>query len=130
MGIFDFNPLRFNSKPIKAKPIKLPTFHTTRQGERTLTSAQKRKLKEEAGFKCERCGGKFKEEYLQIHHKKSIASHKNPIINVSLPIHTMGEKYIPAYDRIKSNLEVVCITCHNKTKHGKKKTSLFYSAGY
>jgi len=44
------------------------------------------------------------------------------------PIFSVGKKYIPKYDRHKSNLEVVCIYCHDKTKKKKikKKTNLIY----
>jgi len=136
MGMFDFNPPSFNSKPIKVKPLKVNTpkiekFHITKGGERTLTSAQRRNLKEEVGFRCQRCHKKYDARLLEIHHKKSIASHKNKLTGFDMPVYSIGKKYIPVYDRRKSNLEVVCVYCHDKTKKKrKKKQSLFYPMGY
>jgi cytochrome c553 len=121
------------TKPIKIQKIKIDKFHITKAGDRTLTPAQKRNLKEEAGNRCSRCHKKFDSRLLEIHHKKSIASHKNKLIGVDLPVYSMGKKYIPKYDRHKSNLEVVCVYCHDKTKKKRKsknKTNSLYGISY
>lgn len=99
---------------------KLPTFYTTRVGDRTLTPTQKRKFKEEKGFKCEICKKKFDSRLLEIHHKKEVAKHKNPM-GFDMPIFTMGKKHIPVYDK-RRNLQVVCLYCHDKTKKKKPTT--------
>lgn len=98
------------------------TLHTTRQGERTTTPAQNRRVKEEQGFKCAHCSRKFPEWQLQVHHKKGVHKHKSPY-SVDLPVISMGEKIKPRYDR-RSNLEAICIPCHNKTKSKKGKAEL------
>ena len=105
---------------VKVPKIKLQKVYATRAGDRNLTSAQKRKIKEEQGFRCAKCGKKFPEWQLQIHHKKGVAKHKNPLGN--LPAYSWGKKIKPKSDR-RGNLEVVCIPCHNKTKKKKKKTN-------
>ncbi|MDO8516906.1 MAG: cytochrome c3 family protein [Nanoarchaeota archaeon] len=108
-------------KKIKPLKLKLDRFHVTKIGDRTLTPAQKRKLKEVVGYRCQKCHKEFDARYLQIHHKKSIASYKNKITGVDLPVYTLGRKHIPNYDRQKSKLEVVCLKCHDKTKKKRKK---------
>ena len=107
-------------KPVKLEPVRIPRLHITKAGDRTLTSAQKRKLKEAVGFKCQRCKKKYPERLLEIHHKKAIHKHKSPY-GIDVPVFSTGKKYIPKYDRHKSNLEVVCIYCHDKTKKQKRK---------
>ena len=87
--------------------IKSMTYHTTRAGDRTLTPAQKRKVKEEQGFKCAKCGKKYDGRLLEVHHKKSISSHKSPI-GFDMPVYSLCKKIKPKSDR-RSNLEVVCI---------------------
>ena len=105
--------------------IKDMTWHTTKVGDRTLTTAQRRKIKEEQGFKCARCGKKTPERLLEIHHKKSVASHKHPM-GWDMPVYSQGKKIKPKSDR-RSNLEAVCIYCHDKTKKKpKKKTHWLY----
>lgn len=78
LGQIDFGLRKI--KPLKIKKIKIDRFHVTKVGDRTLTPAQKRKVKEEAGFRCSVCHEKFDPRYLEVHHKKSIASHKNKIM--------------------------------------------------
>ena len=121
--MFDFKPIKINSPKFKSPKLEkviVPKMRITKEGERTLTSAQKRKLKEDVNFKCERCHKKFNPRYLEIHHKKAIHKHKSAY-GVAVPTMTMGKKYIPAYDRRKSNLEVVCLECHDITKRKPKK---------
>jgi len=105
-------------KKINLKPPKIEKMHITHAGERTLTAAQKRKLKEEVGYRCQICKKKYNPRFLEIHHKKGIAKHKSQL-GATLPIFSIGKKYKPKYER-KSNLQVVCITCHDKTKKKKK----------
>ena len=100
------------------------TFYSTKSGDRTLTKAQKRKIKEEQGFKCAHCHKKKPARYLEIHHKKEISEHKSSL-GVDLPYFSLGKKIKPAYDK-KNNLEAVCIDCHDKTKKGRKKKSMLY----
>lgn len=89
-------------------------IYVTKPGERTLTSARKLQIKEEAGFKCSKCHRKFDPAYLQVHHKKSVASHRSGT-GFDLPNFSLEKKIKPKYDR-RGNLEVVCIKCHNKTR--------------
>ncbi len=124
MGLFDFKMPKF--KAPKVERLKVARLHMTKVGDRTSTSAQRRKLKEAVGFKCQRCGKKFDGRLLEIHHKKSIASHKNKLTGVDFPVYSLGKKIKPKYDR-KSNLEVVCIYCHDKTKKQKKKPKPLWS---
>ena len=107
---------------MKIKGIKLKdyTLFSTTAGERTLTPARRRKVKERQGYKCAHCHKKFPEWQLQVHHKKEVHKHKQPFVN--LPEISFGKKIIPRYDR-RSNLEAVCIPCHNKTKSKKKATN-------
>jgi 5-methylcytosine-specific restriction endonuclease McrA len=107
-------------KKVKAPKIKLHRIYATRAGDRTLTSAQKRKIKEDQGFRCARCGKKTDARYLEVHHKKGVAKHKNPIGD--LPVYSWGKKIKPKSDR-RSNLEAVCLKCHDKTKKKKKKAN-------
>ena len=113
-------------KPIKVQKVKIDKFYMTKVGDRTLTPAKKRQLKEAVGFKCQRCNKKVHPRLLEIHHKKSVASHKNKM-GFDLPVYSIGKRYIPKYDRHKSNLEVVCVFCHDKTKKKpkKKKSSIY-----
>jgi 5-methylcytosine-specific restriction endonuclease McrA len=105
--------------------MKLPTLkqkdfriYITKNGDRTLTPAQKRKVKEEQKFKCCKCGKKTDPRLLEIHHKKGIAKHKNDN-GVNIPVLSQGKKVIPQYD-IRSNLEAICYKCHDETKKKKK----------
>ena len=107
-------------KPIKLPKIKVDKIYTTKMGDRTLTTAQKRKIKEGQGCRCTKCGKKFPKWQLHVDHKKPIASYKNKLTGVDLPVYTFGKKYIPEYDRHKSNLDVLCIPCHNKKKQSRK----------
>lgn len=116
--MFDFKIPK--ERPIKIEKIKVPKVYVTKNGDRTLTSAQKRKLKEENGFRCQKCGEKYEARLLEVHHKKSISSHKDKF-GLSVPIYSWGKKYIPKYDRHKSNLEVVCYKCHDNTKKKRRK---------
>lgn len=100
----------------KANSLRL---YTTKTGDRTLTPVQKRKVKEEQNFKCAKCGKKFPEWQLHVHHKKGVAKHKNSI-GLDMPVHSMGKKIKPKSDK-RSNLEAVCIPCHNEK--AKKKTA-------
>jgi len=103
---------------VKTPTIKLQRIYATRAGDRTLTPAQRKDIMKKREYRCKECGKKFPEWQLQIHHKKGVAKHKNPLGN--LPVYSWGKKTKPKYDR-RSNLEVVCIPCHNKTKKKKKK---------
>lgn len=94
--------------------------HVTKHGDRTLTPAKKYDLKKSRGFICEECGHKFDSRYLEVHHRKSVSSYKHPS-GFTAPVFSIGSKIKPKYDR-KSNLMVICIKCHDKTKK-KKKTS-------
>ena len=100
------------------KEFRGTKLYFTKAGDRTLTPAQKRKKKEKEGLKCKKCSKKFSfedaQDYLQIHHKKSISSYKDKLTGVDIPIITLGKKYIPKYDRRRSNLEVLCLKCHKK----------------
>ena len=97
---------------------KLERWHITRAGDRTLTPAQKRKIKEEQKFRCAKCRKKFDSRLLEVHHKKEVHKHKNKLTG-DLPMYSIGKKIKPKSDR-KSNLEAVCIYCHDKTKKKKK----------
>jgi 5-methylcytosine-specific restriction endonuclease McrA len=115
---FGFKPYKI--KPIKIQKIKVERIHQTKMGDRTLTPAQKRKIKEDQSFKCAKCGKKTDPRYLDIHHKKEIHKHKSPS-GYDMPVMTIGKKYKPKYDR-RHNLEAICIKCHDKTKKvGKRK---------
>lgn len=94
------------------------TFYQTKAGDRTITPAQKRKIKEEQKFRCAKCGKKFHSRLLEIHHKKEVHKHKNSL-GVDIPVMTFGYKHKPKYDR-RENLEAVCVYCHDKTKKTKK----------
>jgi len=121
---FGFKPYKL--KLPKSPKIKVERFHVTKVGDRTLTPARKRKIKENQGFRCAKCGKKTDPRYLEVHHKKEISKHKSPY-GVDIPIWSLGKKYKPKYDR-DSNLEAVCIKCHDKTKKkGKKKTNTPYA---
>ena len=104
-------------KLLSAKSIK---FYQTKVGDRTLTSAQKRKLKEETNYRCQKCGKSFKDlpKYLEVHHKKEVHKHKSQFGD--LPTYSMGKKIKPKSDR-KSNLQILCKDCHDKTKKKRKK---------
>ena len=108
-------------KPYKIQKVKIPKVHYTKAGDRTLTPAQKRKIKEKQGFRCIKCGKKIDSRYLEVHHKKEIRKHKSPY-GLDIPIITVGYKHKPQYDR-KSNLQAICIKCHDKTKKKKIKKS-------
>ncbi|MFH0936047.1 MAG: hypothetical protein V1815_00010 [Candidatus Woesearchaeota archaeon] len=97
---------------------KSVTWHHAKVGDRQTTSTQARKIKEEQGFRCNECGKKFPEWQLQIHHKKGISKHKNPLGD--MPIYALGHKPKLKYER-RSNKVAICIPCHNKTK--RKKTT-------
>lgn len=105
----------------KSKDYK---WHITRAGDRTLTSAQKRKLKEETNYRCQKCGKSFKRlpKYLEVHHKKEVHKHKHPM-GWDLPSYSQGHKIKPKSDR-KNNLQVLCKDCHDKTKKKKKARKL------
>jgi len=117
MDFLNFKAPKMSVPKVKTSSLKV---HVTKVGDRTLTPAKKRKLKEATGYRCEVCGKKYPARYLEIHHKKSVASHKSPY-GLDAPIMTVGKKHIPKYDRQKSNLQVICIDCHDKTKKKKKK---------
>ncbi len=106
-------------KQIKLPKIKIERIHITKVGDRTLTSTQKRKLKEEVGFRCQKCHKKFEPRLLEIHHKKSVASHKDNLLRINVPTYSIGKKIKPIYDK-RSNLQVICYKCHDKTKKHKK----------
>lgn len=122
MGLLDLGSPKI--KKVKIEPIKLSKIHVVKGGVSGLTPAQKRKMKEAVGNRCGECGKKFDSEYLQIHHKKSLASHKHPL---GLSTLAVGHKKPKVKADRKSNLQVVCIKCHNKTK--KKKTKKKNSLG-
>lgn len=126
MDFYNFGTKPIKIKQPKIKPPKIQKLYMTKAGDRTLTPAQKRKLKEATGYRCSICGKKFDGRLLEIHHKKGVAKHKNPM-GFDMPVMARGKKHIPVYDRRKSNLQVVCIYCHDKTKKkAKKKNGLYY----
>jgi 5-methylcytosine-specific restriction endonuclease McrA len=114
----DFGFKQSKVKPLKFEKIKIAKIYQTKMGDRTSTPAEKRKIKEEQGFKCAKCGKKTDPRFLEVHHKKEIHKHKSPY-GYDLPVMTIGTKYKPKYDRRK-NLEAVCIKCHDKTKKRRK----------
>lgn len=125
----DINIMREMKRGDKAikKEIRATKLYSTKVGDRTLTPAQKRNDKKGAGYRCARCKRKFSfeeaQDYLQVHHKKSVASHKDKFLGVDIPIVTFGKKHIPKYGRRKSNREVLCIKCHKfieKKRHKRK----------
>ena len=106
------------SNPLGLPSFKSVTFHSANVGDRQTTPAEKRRIKEEQDYKCARCGRKLPKEYLQVHHKRGIASHRNPYGN--LPVYALGHKPKLSYER-RSNKEALCIKCHNETKKKPKK---------
>ena len=99
------------------------TIFSTIAGDRTLTPAKKREIKEKQGFKCAECKRKFLEWQLHVHHKKDVSKHKSPY-GADLPFYSLGKKIKPKYDRM-NNLVALCIPCHNKTKKKNKKKSFY-----
>ena len=49
----------------------------SRKGDRTLTSADKKKEMRNSKHTCQKCKKKFPAYLLDIHHKKSVSSHKS-----------------------------------------------------
>lgn len=111
------DPFKISLPKINKNSLRV---YVTKVGDRTLTPSKKRKLKEAVGFRCQICGKKKPARYLEIHHKKGVAKHKDPY-GLDAPVMQVGKKYIPKYDRHKSNLQVICIDCHDKTKKKKVK---------
>lgn len=105
----------------KAKDVM---FHQARIGDRQTTPAQKRKIKEEQKFICTECGKKFKDWQMNVHHKKGIAEHKNPLGD--MPLYAQGHKPKLKYEN-RRNKVALCIPCHNKTKKRVKKKNNLYS---
>ena len=96
--------------------VKNQTIHVSKVGDRSLTPVQKRNLKKEKGFRCDICHKKFDPRYLEVHHRRAISKHKNSLgYTKYLPIYSTGKRTKQAYDR-KSNLQVACLKCHDKTK--------------
>ena len=101
---------------------KETTLFQTKAGDRTLTPVQKRKVKEEQGYKCAICKKKFHPRLLEIHHKKEVHKHKSKF-GVEMAVLSFGKKIKPHSDK-RSNLEAVCIHCHDKTKSKKGRSEL------
>lgn len=99
-------------------------LYQTKAGDRTRTTAQNRKLKEKVNFRCQRCKQKFRPAFLDVHHKKKVASHKNKF-GIDMPVYSMGKKIKPKYDSDK-NAMVLCRECHQEVhrQEAKKKAAL------
>jgi DNA-directed RNA polymerase subunit RPC12/RpoP len=82
---------------------------------RTLTTAQKRDLIEDRGNRCEVCGEKHPSRVLEVHHKRAVAKWRSEMGVLDFILIDKPKK--PVYDR-KSNLIVVCPTCHRKITAG------------
>ena len=92
---------------------------------RTLTPTQKTKLKDKAKGKCQICGNKEDYSVLCVHHIREVAKAKYDESSLWVDYSK------PQYDR-KSNLLVLCPTCHRKIHAGlitKKKQKVAKSAG-
>lgn len=111
MGIFDIPKMK--ALKIKSPPIQKMRF--AKKGERTLTHADKKKELRNAKHKCQKCKKSFPAYLLDVHHKKSVASHKSKRDEIDmgyLEFYTKRKKKA-RYDRSK-NLMVLCPTCHRK----------------
>lgn len=125
MGLFDIPNLKL---PKMTSPkIKSPTIakmRISRRGERTLTSADKKKEMRNVKHTCQKCKKKFPAYLLDIHHRKSVSSHKSKdMIDIGYIEFYTKRKKKASYDRSK-NLMVLCPTCHrevHKEESNKKK---------
>ena len=101
-------------KGLKIKQPTFPKLRIRRQGERTLTSGDKRKEKEKFKGRCQRCKKKFPLNLLSVHHKKEISKYKSkgPIDIPYLEFYNKRKKKAH-YDKSK-NLMVLCPTCHKE----------------
>jgi 5-methylcytosine-specific restriction endonuclease McrA len=97
--------------------IKSPVITKTRfarKGERTLTQADKKKEMRNSKHVCQKCKKKFPAHLLDIHHKRSVASHKiKEMVDIGYIEFYTKRKKRASYDRSK-NLMVLCPTCHRK----------------
>lgn len=121
------NLFKIPKDSLKVKANQFKVYQTTEGVSRTRTTAQNRKLKEKANFRCAKCKKKFDGAFLDVHHKKSVASHKDKLVG-SVPQLSVGKKIKPKYDSDK-NAMVLCRKCHQevhrqeaKKKAKKKKT--------
>ena len=123
----------FGIKPLKIKTYVLPKARFRHKGERTLTSSSKKNIKEERGFKCDRCHKKFPSYLLKVHHKREVYKSKSKAM-VELPTLEITTAKKKAYHDRLENLEVLCGTCHDKEHHkrseeNKKKKRSHRSSG-
>lgn len=125
MGMFDMPKI----KPVKIKPPQMDKVRFAKEGERTLTQADKKKEMRNAKHKCQKCKKKFPAHLLDIHHKKGVASYKSKeMVDIGYIEFYKKRKKKAHYDRSK-NLMVLCPTCHRKVhkeesdkRKAKKKT--------
>jgi len=133
MGTYDFGIPKTSMPKINKNEFKI---YQTKAGDRTRTTTQNKKLKEKAGFRCQRCKKKFHSAFLDVHHKKQVSAHKSKD-GFDLPVMSMGKKIKPKYDSDK-NAQVLCKKCHQeihrqRTKRKtakKKKQKLDLFGGY
>jgi len=101
--------MNFGIKGIKPPKIKKLRFETA--GDRTLKESEKKRLKEEADYKCQKCGKKKSLNHLEIHHKREIYKVKRKAgLMGKLGKPVFGKRKLP-HDR-KNNLMVLCLECH------------------
>lgn len=116
METFDFKPPKIEHITdtfITPKTTKLPKPIFRRKGERTLTGGDKKKEKENAKHKCQRCRKTFNARYLIIHHKIPISNYKSKGLDLPYLEFYNKRKKKAHYDRSK-NLMVLCLICHKK----------------
>lgn len=86
---------------------------------RTLTTAQKRNLIEDRDNRCALCKEKFSSRVLRVHHLKPVAKSESGklVFDLDYVLWGKGKGRKPTYDR-RSNLVVLCPTCHAKLHAG------------
>ena len=114
------------------KSPKIPSITVVKPGDRTLTPADKKRVKIERDFKCEKCHKKFAPNHLEVHHINEISK----VIKKAGLMGQFGSLIIgkrkKAYHDRDVNLMVLCLFCHKdlhgqgkKKKPKRKSTNLF-----
>ncbi|MFH1399467.1 MAG: hypothetical protein ABIG95_05135 [Candidatus Woesearchaeota archaeon] len=104
--------LGFGTGPLFKAP-KIKALKVQRAGDRTLKNSEKKNLKAEVGYRCQRCHKKKDPKLLVVHHKSEVFKAKRKA-GMAGQIGTLTfDRKKAAHDR-KSNLMVLCLECHKK----------------